>query len=247
MQEYEYVFGIHAVTSLLKRHPKDIARLLIARGRRDPRMQELLQLAQARHVSWEEVDKDQLNQMVEGVHQGVVACCELTPERGEGELPDLLEAIQGPPFLLILDGVTDPHNLGACLRTAEAAGVHLVILPKDKSAPLNATARKVACGAAELVPVVRVTNLARVLRDLRDRGIWLVGTSGDAEASIYEMDLKGPLGLVMGAEEKGMRRLTREHCDWLAHIPMQGEVSSLNVSVATGVCLFEAVRQRRRG
>src|SRR5690554_101656 len=245
MQEFDYIFGIHAVSTLLKRRPKDISRLLIARGRRDPRMQELMQLAQSKHLRWEETTKEELDRLVEGVHQGVVACCELTPEKGEGDLVDLLDAIEGPPFLLVLDGVTDPHNLGACLRTADAAGVHLVIVPKDKSAPLNATARKVACGAADAVPVVRVTNLARTLRELQERGIWLVGTTGDVEATIYEVDLKGPLALVMGAEEKGMRRLTREHCDLLAQIPMHGEVSSLNVSVATGVCLFEAVRQRR--
>ncbi len=244
MQEFEYVFGMHAVSTLLKRRPKEIARLLVVRGRRDPRMQDVLRLAQEKHVHWDEVAKDELDRLVEGVHQGIVACCEMTPEKGEEDLVDLLDAIDGPPFILVLDGVTDPHNLGACLRTADAAGVHLVIVPKDKSAPLNATARKVASGAAEAVPVVRVTNLARTLRELQDRNIWLVGTSGDAPATLYETDLTGPIALVMGAEEKGMRRLTREHCDYLAHLPMHGEVSSLNVSVATGVCLFEAVRQR---
>jgi len=244
MQEFEYVFGMHAVSTLLKRRPKEIARLLVVRGRRDPRMQDVLRLAQEKHVHWDEVAKDELDRLVEGVHQGIVACCEMTPEKGEEDLVDLLDAIEGPPFILVLDGVTDPHNLGACLRTADAAGVHLVIVPKDKSAPLNATARKVASGAAEAVPVVRVTNLARTLRELQDRNIWLVGTSGDAPATLYETDLTGPIALVMGAEEKGMRRLTREHCDYLAHLPMHGEVSSLNVSVATGVCLFEAVRQR---
>ena len=244
MQEFEYVFGMHAVSTLLKRRPKEIARLLVVRGRRDPRMQEVLRFAQEKHVHWEEVAKDELDRLVEGVHQGIVACCEMTPEKGEEDLVDLLDAIEGPPFVLVLDGVTDPHNLGACLRTADAAGVHLVIVPKDKSAPLNATARKVASGAAEAVPVVRVTNLARTLRELQERNIWLVGTSGDASATLYEIDLTGSIALVMGAEEKGMRRLTREHCDYLAHLPMHGEVSSLNVSVATGVCLFEAVRQR---
>jgi len=244
MQEFEYVFGMHAVSTLLKRRPKEIARLLVVRGRRDPRMQDVLRLAQEKHVHWDEVAKDELDRLVGGVHQGIVACCEMTPEKGEEDLVDLLDAIEGPPFILVLDGVTDPHNLGACLRTADAAGVHLVIVPKDKSAPLNATARKVASGAAEAVPVVRVTNLARTLRELQDRNIWLVGTSGDAPATLYETDLTGPIALVMGAEEKGMRRLTREHCDYLAHLPMHGEVSSLNVSVATGVCLFEAVRQR---
>jgi 23S rRNA (guanosine2251-2'-O)-methyltransferase len=147
--------------------------------------------------------------------------------------------------VLVLDGVTDPHNLGACLRTADAAGVALVIAPKDKSAPLNATVAKVACGAAEVVPYIQVTNLARTLQSLQQRGIWITGTAGEAEASVYQTDLTGPCALVMGAEGKGMRRLTREHCDQLINIPMAGEVSSLNVSVATGVCLFEIVRQRQ--
>jgi 23S rRNA (guanosine2251-2'-O)-methyltransferase len=149
-----------------------------------------------------------------------------------------------PPFLLILDGVTDPHNLGACLRTADAVGVQAVIVPKDKSASLSPTVRKVACGAAETVPLVRVTNLARFMRGLRDDGVWLIGTAGEAGSTLYQADFKGAVALVMGAEGKGMRRLTREHCDLLINIPMQGQVDSLNVSVATGVCLYEALRQR---
>ena len=162
----------------------------------------------------------------------------------EHDLAELLDNLTVPPFLLILDGITDPHNLGACLRTADAAGAHAVITPKDKSATLNATASKVACGAAETVPLIQVTNLARTLTQLKERGVWLLGTAGESATSIYQADLTGPLALVMGAEGKGMRRLTREHCDGLLHIPMAGSVSSLNVSVATGVCLFEAVRQR---
>jgi 23S rRNA (guanosine2251-2'-O)-methyltransferase len=149
-----------------------------------------------------------------------------------------------PPFLLLLDGVTDPHNLGACLRSADAAGVHGVIVPRDKSAPLNATARKVACGAAEVVPFYQVTNLARTMRSLQEAGVWIIGAAGEATASIYDTKLNGPLALAMGAEGSGLRRLTREHCDSLAKIPMVGSVSSLNVSVATGVFLFEALRQR---
>ena len=159
-------------------------------------------------------------------------------------LDELLDRLEVPPLLLVLDGVTDPHNLGACLRTADAAGVHAVIIPKDKSATLNSTVRKVACGAAEVVPLVAVTNLARALEKLRQKGLWVVGTAGDAEQTLYQQDMTGPLILVMGAEGTGMRRLTREHCDYLVHLPMQGSVSSLNVSVATGVCLFEAQRQR---
>lgn len=160
----------------------------------------------------------------------------------ENDLPDLLAQLD-QPFLLILDGVTDPHNLGACLRSADAAGVHAVIVPKDRSAQLNATA-KVACGAAENVPLIRVTNLARTMRLLQEENVWIVGTAGEADHTLFQSKMTGPMALVMGAEGEGMRRLTREHCDELISIPMAGSVSSLNVSVATGICLFEAVRQR---
>ena len=162
----------------------------------------------------------------------------------ENELPQFLDGLGKPPLLLILDGVQDPHNLGACLRSADAAGVDAVILPKDHSAPLNATARKVACGAAETVPVVRVTNLARTLRAIRDAGVWLYGAAGEAQQALYDVDLSGPVALVLGGEGKGLRRLTREQCDLLVKLPMAGKVESLNVSVATGVALYEAVRQR---
>lgn len=164
----------------------------------------------------------------------------------EGDIPAILEGKESP-LVLILDCVQDPHNLGACLRTADAAGVQAVIVPKDKSATLNATVRKVACGAAEVVPLVAVTNLARTLEKLQKKGLWTVGTAGEAEQVIYQQDLTGPTVLIMGAEGKGMRRLTREHCDYLVKLPMGGSVSSLNVSVATGICLFEAVRQRTAG
>jgi 23S rRNA (guanosine2251-2'-O)-methyltransferase len=159
-------------------------------------------------------------------------------------LDELLDRTEGAPLLLVLDGVTDPHNLGACLRSADAAGALAVIVPKDKSATLTPVVRKVACGAAEVIPLVAVTNLARTLEKLQQRGLWVVGTAGEAEVSIYDQDLTGPTILIMGAEGKGMRRLTREHCDYLVNLPMAGSVSSLNVSVATGVCLFEAQRQR---
>ncbi len=177
------------------------------------------------------------------VHQGIVARVKPGRQYGENDLPDLLAA-HAQPFLLILDGVTDPHNLGACLRSADAAGVHAVIVPKDRSAQLNATAKKVACGAAESVPLIRVTNLARTMRLLQEENVWIVGTAGEADHTLYQSKMTGPLALVMGAEGEGMRRLTREHCDELISIPMVGSVSSLNVSVATGICLFEAVRQR---
>ncbi|WP_455198376.1 23S rRNA (guanosine(2251)-2'-O)-methyltransferase RlmB, partial [Kaarinaea lacus] len=180
-------------------------------------------------------------------HQGVVASAIAPRVLSESELDTLLDKLTDPPFLLVLDGVTDPHNLGACLRSADAAGIQAVITTKDRSASLTPTAVKVASGAAQTVPFVQVTNLARCLRNLKDRGIWLAGLDGEAEQSLYDTDLSGPLAIVMGAEGKGLRRLSREHCDYLARIPMAGTVESLNVSVATGVCLFEAHRQRLAG
>ena len=241
----EAVYGLHAVTTLLQRNPEQVIELWIMQGRHDARMQKVLELAQAQQLDVREADKGLMNQKAdEGNHQGVIAWRKPVQHKTEKHLPDILDAISGTPLILILDGVTDPHNLGACLRTADAAGVQLVIAPKDKSAPLNATVAKVACGAAEAVPYIQVTNLARTMKDLQQRGIWIVGTAGEAERSIYQQDMTGPMALVMGAEGSGMRRLTREHCDYLVNIPMAGEVSSVNVSVATGICLFEAVRQR---
>jgi 23S rRNA (guanosine2251-2'-O)-methyltransferase len=176
-------------------------------------------------------------------HQGIMARVKSAKQLNENDL-DAIVASQEQPLLLILDGVTDPHNLGACLRNADAAGVAAVIVPKDKSAPMTATVSKVACGAAETVPLVRVTNLARTMRALQEQGVWIAGTAGEATHDIYQAKLTGPLAIVMGAEGDGMRRLTRETCDDLIKIPMAGSVSSLNVSVASGICLFEAVRQR---
>ena len=241
----EAVYGLHAVTTLLQRSPEQVVELWVMKGRVDARMQRVLELAQEQQLDVREADKGLMNQKAdEGNHQGIIAWRKPVQNKTEKHLPDILESMSGTPLILILDGVTDPHNLGACLRTADAAGVQLVIAPKDKSAPLNATAAKVACGAAEAVPYIQVTNLARTMKDLQERGIWIVGTAGEAERSIYQQDMKGPMALVMGAEGSGMRRLTREHCDYLVNIPMAGEVSSVNVSVATGICLFEAVRQR---
>ncbi len=240
------IFGLHAVTSLLNRNPGRVRRLLVQQGRRDERLQTLLDKAEAHRIKVIELAKAELEQRAGGGrHQGVIAECEPIKALSEKALDVLLDNAGSAPLVLVLDGVTDPHNLGACLRTADAAGVALVIAPKDKSAPLNATVAKVACGAAEVVPYIQVTNLARTLQSLQQRGIWITGTAGEAEASVYETDLTGPCALVMGAEGKGMRRLTRENCDQLINIPMAGEVSSLNVSVATGVCLFEVVRQRQ--
>ncbi|PVZ09702.1 MULTISPECIES: 23S rRNA (guanosine(2251)-2'-O)-methyltransferase RlmB [unclassified Pseudomonas] len=245
MSQLEKIYGVHAVEALLRHHPKRVKQIWLSEGRSEPRVQALLELAGQYRVAIGAVDRKEMDTWVEGVHQGVVA--EVSPSQvwGEAMLEELLERSETPPLLLVLDGVTDPHNLGACLRSADAAGVTAVIVPKDKSATLTAVVRKVACGAAEVVPLVAVTNLARTLEKLQQRGLWVVGTAGEAQTLIYDQDLTGPLVMVMGAEGKGMRRLTREHCDYLVKLPMGGSVSSLNVSVATGVCLFEAVRQRR--
>ncbi|HRL92052.1 MAG: 23S rRNA (guanosine(2251)-2'-O)-methyltransferase RlmB [Pseudomonas sp.] len=244
MSDLEKIYGVHAVEALLRHHPKRVKQVWLAESRQDPRIQALLALAAESRVSVGNCERREMDAWVEGVHQGVVA--EVSPSQvwGEAMLEELLDRSEGVPLLLVLDGVTDPHNLGACLRTADAAGALAVIVPKDKSATLNATVRKVACGAAEVIPLVAVTNLARTLEKLQQRGLWLVGTAGEAEQELYQQDMTGPTVLVMGAEGKGMRRLTREHCDYLVRLPMAGSVSSLNVSVAAGVCLFEAVRQR---
>lgn len=245
MAKSEYVFGLHAVQSLLKTAPLRVEKLFVLRGRDDQRLQKVLNLAQAQDISWEwQTRKEMDARSGEGNHQGVIAVAKPGQLQDEAFLYQLIENA-APIFLLVLDGVTDPHNLGACLRSADAAGVQAVIIPKDNSVGLTETARKVACGAADTVPLVSVTNLSRCLEKLQQLGVWLVGTSGDAKDTIYDLDLTGNIAVIMGAEGSGMRRLTREHCDYLAHIPMCGSVSSLNVSVATGVCLFEALRQRR--
>ncbi|MDU9392624.1 23S rRNA (guanosine(2251)-2'-O)-methyltransferase RlmB [Pseudomonas sp. zfem002] len=247
MSQLEKIYGVHAVEALLRHHPKRVKQIWLSEGRSEPRIQALLALAAEYRVSVGQAERRELDAWVEGVHQGVVA--EVSPSQvwGEAMLEELLERTESVPLLLVLDGVTDPHNLGACLRTADAAGVLAVIVPKDKSATLTAAVRKVACGAAEVIPLVAVTNLARTLEKLQQRGLWVVGTAGEAQQELYQQDMTGPTVLVMGAEGKGMRRLTREHCDFLVKLPMAGSVSSLNVSVATGVCLFEAVRQRSAG
>tara|TARA_R110002167_G_scaffold101150_9_gene263791 strand:- start:1250 stop:1984 length:735 start_codon:yes stop_codon:yes gene_type:complete len=241
----QYCFGIHAVTSILQRQASRVKRILVQQERQDQRIQRLLALAAEQGVEVSVIERKALDRLVEGSHQGVVAEVEALQARNETFLERLLEQLDEAPFLLVLDGVTDPHNLGACLRTADAAGVHAVIAPKDRSAPLNATVLKVACGAADTVPYIVVTNLARTLKQLQQSGVWITGTAGEAEMLVSEVALTGPVALVMGAEGSGMRRLTRENCDQLIKIPMAGSVSSLNVSVAAGVCLFEAVRQRQ--
>ncbi|AHF73518.1 23S rRNA (guanosine-2'-O-)-methyltransferase [Candidatus Sodalis pierantonius str. SOPE] len=240
----EIIYGIHAVQALLERDPQRFLDVYLLKGRDDRRLQPLVQQLEQAGIVIQMASRQWLDEKAEGaVHQGIVTRVQAGRQFQENDLPALL-AQQAAPLLLVLDGVTDPHNLGACLRCADAAGVHAVIVPRDRAAPLNATAKKVASGAAETVPLIRVTNLARTLRLLQEHNVWIVGTAGEADHHLYQSKLTGPLALVMGAEGKGMRRLTREHCDELISIPMAGAVSSLNVSVAAGVCLFEAVRQR---
>lgn len=239
-----YVFGLHAVESLLTRQPQRVQQLQIQKERQDQKIISLIELAKQKNIKIHLVSRQELDRITnDAVHQGVVAFCEKAKAYHEGDLEELVEST-AKPFLLILDGIQDPHNLGACLRSADAAGVHAVIVPKDKSVGLTPTVSKVACGAAETVPFIQVTNLARTMRYLKDQGVWLYGAAGEADKSLYQTDLSGPVAIVLGAEGQGLRRLTREHCDLLLNIPMQGSVSSLNVSVATGVFLFEALRQR---
>jgi 23S rRNA (guanosine2251-2'-O)-methyltransferase len=254
MSGTEWMHGLHAVKSLLERDPQRVLRLLVARGREDARMTALLAAAARAQRPVERVDAARLEKLaVEGVHQGVVAEVRPLPTWDEDRLTTELGRLQqaaeegGAPFrplLLVLDGVQDPHNLGACLRTADACGALAVVIPRDRAAQLNATVRKVAAGAAETTPVVVVTNLARCLRDLKDAGLWVVGAAGEASQAAALADLSGPVALVMGAEGTGLRQLTRQHCDVMVRLPSLGAVESLNVSVAAGMLLYEAVRQR---
>ncbi|MEJ2645529.1 MAG: 23S rRNA (guanosine(2251)-2'-O)-methyltransferase RlmB [Gammaproteobacteria bacterium] len=244
----EYVFGIHAVEAALAEGAGRCRVLWVQEGASKARLGRLMDEARAAGIKVEGVPRRVLDELVDGArHQGVVAEVQARGAADEAGLSDMLDRLGEPALLLVLDGVQDPHNLGACLRSADAAGVHGVIIPKDRAAGLTAVVRKVACGAAETVPVFAVTNLARTLRNLKDSGVWLYGAAGEAQQTIYELDLKGPVALVLGSEGKGLRRLTREHCDALARIPMVGQVESLNVSVAAGVLLFEARRQRLAG
>ena len=247
MSERELIYGLHAVTAVLESGGR-VHALWMLDSRHDDRLTKVAALAEKAGVKIMRVPRTELDRITDGArHQGVAAQAEGAEQMDEGGLMPLLDRLKGPPFLLVLDGVQDPHNLGACMRSANAAGVHAVIAPRDRSAGLTPVARKVASGAAEATPFFQVTNLARTLRELKDRNIWFVGLAGEAEQTLYELDLKGPIAIVMGAEGEGMRRLTKEHCDFLAKIPMDGSVESLNVSVATGVALFEAKRQRSSG
>ncbi len=261
-----YIVGIHAVAAMLEKDAARLRTLWVAREvQKNQRIKRLQSLADKAGVILQGTTNARLDAMVNGAHskstssltlrahsksasshhQGVVAECDaVASAQMTITLPELLAGLDGPPFLLVLDGVTDPHNLGACLRTADAAGVHAVIVPKDRAVGITSVVSKVACGAAEHVPLIQVTNLSRTLRMLKEEGVWLLGADERGEVPLFEADLKGALALVLGAEGQGLRRLTREQCDLLISVPMAGSVASLNVSVATGVCLFEAVRQR---
>ncbi|OGT30659.1 MAG: 23S rRNA (guanosine(2251)-2'-O)-methyltransferase RlmB [Gammaproteobacteria bacterium RIFCSPHIGHO2_12_FULL_35_23] len=242
----ELIYGIHAVENLLEKNTKTIQMIWLQKGRHDNRFQKLLMLAKAKVVKVQQVEKHEIEGLVgEVTHQGVIAEIRIAAEKTETDIPNLLQELSSPPLILIIDGVQDPHNLGACLRSAEAAGAHMVIIPKDRSASVTPVVRKVACGAAEAISVIRVTNLARTIRQLQEIGVWIVGAAGEAEQLFYEVNYQGSIAIIVGAEGEGMRELTKKHCDYLVKIPMQGIVSSLNVSVATGVLLFEAVRQRQ--
>lgn len=240
------VWGLHAVRAVLARRPGDVTRLSLAQGRDDQRMRELREFASARGVRAANVPMATLDQETGGAaHQGVVAEVRPSVALNENGLLDLLTAAAPPALVLVLDGVSNPHNLSACLRTADAASTLAMVAPRDRAAGLTPVVRKVAAGAAETVPFAQVTNLARALKDLKDAGLWIVGTAEDGEQDLYAADLQGPLAIVMGSEGRGLRRLTRESCDFCVSLPMLGAVQSLNVSVAAGIVLFEALRQRR--
>jgi len=244
MASAQVLAGFHAVVARLRHAPESIKDIYVEASRRDKRMQAFLEQAERAGRRVHPVSIERLDGLARGTrHQGVVALAE---ERLLAvDVDEVLDTIEGPALLLVLDGVTDPHNLGACLRTADAAGVHAVVAPRDRAVGLNSTVQRVACGAADTVPYITVTNLARTLRALKERGIWVVGTDDQASDSLHAVDARQPMAWVMGAEGEGMRRLTRETCDQLVNIPMLGSVESLNVSVASAVCLYEAVRQRQ--
>ncbi|WP_040941498.1 23S rRNA (guanosine(2251)-2'-O)-methyltransferase RlmB [Xanthomonas campestris] len=244
-KQNQWIVGVNAVASSVENDADNVREVLIEAGSKNPRLTEIEEQARRKGIDVRRVNTQALDGVGGQVrHQGVAARYAAARLWAENELEGLVQAAQGRALVLILDGVQDPHNLGACLRSAAAAGVTAVVIPKDKSATVNATVRKTSAGAADRIPVVAVTNLARCLRDLQKQGVWLYGLAGEAEASLYSVDLRGNVGLVLGGEGDGLRRLTREHCDGLVKIPMPGDIESLNVSVATGVTLFEAVRQR---
>ena len=243
----DWIYGVHAVQTMLKASPQRVIEVHMQAGRTDDRLQKIHNLVEKHGIHKQLVGVKKLDSRVSGSHQGVIALCRPGVALDESLLLKLFEQYGSQIFFLILDGVTDPHNLGACLRSADGAGVHAVIIPKDNAVGLTPVVQKVACGAAESVPLVPVTNLTRTIKKLKSLGIWVVGTTGNAGQTIYETNLSGPITLVMGAEGVGMRDLTTKQCDFLANIPMKGQVGSLNVSVAAGICLYEIGRQRSYG
>ena len=241
----QHIYGLHAVTALINNPQRDIKQIFFNQDRQDQRLLTLLNEIKSKAIPTVALSAAKMaSKFPDVVHQGVVAMVTPMPVFQEKDLPQLIKGSSKRPFILILDGVTDPHNLGACLRSADAAGVDCVIIPKDKSASITPVVSKVACGAAEAIPIIRVTNLVRTMETLKDLGVWLYGAANEAEKTLYALDAQVPIAIVLGAEGEGLRRLTREHCDGLFRIPMQGSVSSLNVSVATGISLYEIVRQR---
>lgn len=253
MAQQEFIYGIHSVAAVLENEPQRILDIMIAKGRDDDRINTIVNLARINGVSVQFVHRKTLDEKSNGEqNQGLLARAKPARVLDEADLDKILDTLSElgtassnkTPFFLVLDGVTDPHNLGACIRNADAAGVQAIIVPKDNAVGITPVVRKVAVGAAETVPLIQVTNLTRTLKHIQQKGVWVIGTAGEAEQLIYDCKMIGPIALVMGAEGKGMRRLTRETCDELVKLPMAGAVSSLNVSVATGICLFEIVRQR---
>ena len=245
MSRLKVLYGFHAVTARLRHDASTVEDVYYDPTRRDRRMQEFLHAAKDAGARLIAADETRLWGLAHTErHQGVVARYKAPAALAETNLAALVEKAGRDALLLVLDGVTDPHNFGACLRSSEAAGVTAVVVPKDRAVGVTPTVRRASAGAADRVPIVAATNLARMLKSIKDAGVWLVGLDGDATQSVYDIDLKGPIALVLGGEGEGMRRLTREACDFVAKIPMRGDVESLNVSVSTGIVLFEALRQR---
>ncbi len=241
----EYIHGIHAVKSALKYDPTAIQEIMVDKRRSDDKSNAIISIAKKAGVTVSRLDKKELDKLANGEnHQGVIAVSVGSKPKSDKELTSFIQQLDHNPFLLILDGVQDPHNLGACLRTANAAGVDAVVIPKDNAVGMTSVVHKVSCGASHVVPVFQITNLSRTIKSLQKDGVWIIGTAGETDQSYLDIDYKGSIAVVMGAEGDGMRRLTKEACDYLVKIPMDGVVESLNVSVATGVVLFEAKRQR---
>lgn len=244
--KYEQVYGLHAVQQVFENDISRVLDIMVQQGRNDARLNTLLEQAKQQDIAIQPVPRKTLDKLTEnGHHQGIVIRCQTRSKKTQASLETYLTSLTEPPFFLVLDEVQDPHNLGACLRSADATGIHAVIVPNCRACQLTSIVRAVASGAADNVPLIQVTNLANTLRWLQEQGVWLIGADQDSQTSLFETNLTGSLAMVLGSEGTGLRRLTRETCDTLVHIPMLGKIKSLNVSVATGVCLYEAVRQRK--